>query len=61
MSCLAALPGDSIRETQKLLIESTTGTIVLTDPTGDKLLAIVTLHDLLRAQVSMTERERDNA
>ncbi|MDQ6911285.1 MAG: chloride channel protein [Verrucomicrobiota bacterium] len=57
---LAAYPGDSIRETQKLLIESTTGTVVLTEPSGEKLLAMVTLHDLLRAQVSMSEREGGN-
>lgn len=54
---LVARPSDSIRETQKLLIESTTGTVVLAEPTGEKLLGIVTLHDLLRAQVSMSERE----
>ncbi len=50
-------PGDSIHETQKLLIESTTGTVIITDPSGEKLLAMVTLHDLLRAQVAMSDRE----
>ena len=52
----ACRPADSIRECQNALIESSSGTIVLTDQTDGKLLAIVTLHDLLRAQVTMSER-----
>ncbi len=50
-------PGQTIREAQTLLIESVTGTIALTDRPGGKLLAVVTLHDLLRGQLAMTERE----
>ncbi|MDQ6622408.1 MAG: chloride channel protein [Verrucomicrobiota bacterium] len=49
-------PGQSIRESQTLLIQSTTGTVAISDD-GSKLLGIVTLHDLLRAQLSMAERE----
>lgn len=49
-------PADSIRDTQTALIESATGTVILTDHADGKLLAIVTLHDLLRAQVSVSER-----
>ena len=52
-------PGISIRDSQALLIQSTTGAITITD-TADgngKLLGIVTLHDLLRAQIAFAERE----
>ncbi len=49
-------PSASIRESQSSLIESSTGTVVLTDATTGKVLAIVTLHDVLRAQVSISER-----
>ncbi len=50
-------PGTSIRASQSLLIESTTHTIVLADSPDAPLLAVVTLHDLLRAQVSMSGRD----
>lgn len=50
-------PGDSIRASQGPLIESTTNTVVLTDQPDGKLLAVVTLHDILRAQVAMSDRE----
>src|SRR4051794_5774673 len=49
-------PSQSIRESQTLLIQSTTGTVAIADD-ASKLLGIVTLHDLLRAQLSMSERE----
>ncbi|MGH7953562.1 MAG: chloride channel protein [Limisphaerales bacterium] len=43
-------PRQSIRELQSLLIESPTGMAVVWDGAGEKLLGLVTLHDLLRAQ-----------
>jgi CIC family chloride channel protein len=49
--------GQSIRESQMRLIQSSTGTLIITDDSGNKLLGIVTLHDLLRAQMSVAERE----
>ena len=49
-------PGQSIRESQALLIQSTTGAIAITDD-SNKLLGIVTLHDLLRTQLGVAERE----
>ncbi|MFL6589921.1 MAG: chloride channel protein [Chthoniobacterales bacterium] len=49
-------PGQSIRESQALLIQSTTGAIAITDE-SNKLLGIVTLHDLLRTQLGVAERE----
>jgi len=50
-------PGQSIREAQSLLMESASGTIVLTDRPDGKILAVLTLHDLLRAQLALSERE----
>lgn len=50
-------PGESIRESQMRLIQSSTGTLAITDESGRKLLGIVTLHDLLRAQMAVAERE----
>ena len=49
-------PGQSIRESQASLIQSATGTLAITGH-GCKLLGIVTLHDLLRAQLAVAERE----
>lgn len=49
-------PSDSIRTSQTSLIESPTSTLLLTDQPEGRLLAIVTLHDVLRAQVSISER-----
>ncbi len=49
-------PADSIRDSQTSLIESPTGTVLLTDHVNGKVLAIVTLHDVLRAQVAISER-----
>ena len=50
-------PGQSIRESQTRLIQSPTGTIAITDESETKLLGIVTLHDVVRAQLSIAERE----
>ncbi len=49
-------PDESIRGSQMALVESTTGTIAITRDEDGKLLGFLTLHDLLRAQVSMSER-----
>jgi CIC family chloride channel protein len=45
------LPGQTIRQLQALLIESSTGLVVLTATDGHAALGVVTLHDLLRAEV----------
>ena len=42
-------PGETIRESNARLIESSTGTIVSTDHADGAVLGFVTLHDLLRA------------
>ncbi len=49
-------PSDAIRASQTSLIDSPTHTLLLTDDSAGKVLAIVTLHDILRAQVSISER-----
>jgi CIC family chloride channel protein len=54
---VTARPGDTIRDSQRLLIDSPTQTVVITDKPDGKPLGIVTLHDILRAQVSMSDRE----
>ena len=51
-------PDDSIRDAQRELVESTTGTVVIVRNDSGDLLAFLTLHDLLRAQVAISERER---
>lgn len=50
-------PDESIRVSQKALIESTTGTVVIIRGEDDELLGFVTLHDLLRTRVAMSERD----
>ena len=50
-------PKETIRKCQHTLIESSTGLVILTDKPDGLPLAVLTLHDLLRTQVSMSERE----
>ncbi len=50
-------PGDTIRNCQSLLIDSPTETLALSDGQNGKVLGIVTLHDILRAQVALSDRE----
>jgi CIC family chloride channel protein len=45
------VPGQTIRQLQVLLIESLTQFVVLTTPDGQTALGVVTLHDLLRAEM----------
>lgn len=50
-------PGDIIREIQSRFIESASGFIVLVEGSDATVLGVVTLHDVLRAQVDLSERE----
>jgi len=51
-------PSHTIREAQAQLIESAAGLVVITDVANDgRPLGVVTLHDLLRAQAAISERE----
>jgi CIC family chloride channel protein len=51
-------PSNTIRECQAQLIESAAGLVVITDLAGGGTpLGVVTLHDLLRAQAAISERE----
>ncbi len=49
-------PHESIRECQARLLESHAGVLLVTNDSG-ALLGVLTLHDLLRAQVAAAERE----
>jgi CIC family chloride channel protein len=51
-------PGDIIRELQHHFIEESSGFIVLSDSPNGSVLGIVTLHDVLRAQLLMSDREQ---
>ena len=57
LPAVTAKPSQTIRECQALLIESACGLIVIADPAGERPLAVVTLHDLLRTQAAISERE----
>ncbi|HEY3898693.1 MAG TPA: chloride channel protein [Chthoniobacter sp.] len=54
---VTARPSQTIRQCQMLLIESVSGLIVITDTDQGRPLAVVTLHDLLRAQTAISDRE----
>ena len=57
LPAVTARPNQTVRQCQALLIESTCGFIVITDTDQGRPLAVVTLHDLLRAQAAISERE----
>lgn len=48
-------PRQTIHELQARLIESPTGMVLVCDAASDKLLGLVTLHDLLRAQINAAQ------
>jgi len=52
-------PSNSVRLLQSRLVESGAGFAVLVDPAQGKVLGVVTLHDLLRTQAAMTEKDTD--
>jgi CIC family chloride channel protein len=52
---ITCVPQQTIRDLQSLLIESTSLVAVLLDRPKGKVLGMITLHDLLRAEVSASE------
>jgi CIC family chloride channel protein len=54
-AAITCLSNHTIRELQTLLIESTALMVVLLDEPKGKVLGLITLHDLLRAEVSVAE------
>jgi len=50
-SAITCLRGQTIGDLQKLLIASTTQFVVVLDKAGGKIVGLVTLHDLLRAEM----------
>lgn len=59
LAAVAARPSQSIRECQSLLIESPSGLLLISEQADGLPTAVVTLHDLLRAQTLICEREGD--
>jgi chloride channel protein, CIC family len=57
MVAVTAKPSQTIRQCQALLIESACGLVVVVDDVRGSPLAVVTLHDLLRAQASISDRD----
>jgi len=53
------LPSQTIRQLQVLLIESPTHLVALTDEDGQTVLGVVTLHDLLRAEVEKAKTSEE--
>jgi CIC family chloride channel protein len=51
---ITCLPSETIADLQNRLIESSSLIVVLVDRPGGQVLGLVTLHDLLRAQTSMS-------
>lgn len=56
---VTCLPAQSIRELQHLLIQSPTGVAVLLDRPEGKVIGLITLHDLLRAEMATAEAGKD--
>jgi hypothetical protein len=46
-----------IREAQTLLLESEDSLVIIQDDASRQVIAIITLHDLLRAQLSFAEKK----
>ena len=53
------LPGQTIRQLQARLIESSTHLVVLTGADSQAVLGVVTLHDLLRAEVEKAKTSEE--
>lgn len=50
-------PRQTIRQLQTLLLESPNGIALVCDPSDGKLLGLVTMHDLLRAQINAAQSD----
>lgn len=53
----ACLPRETVREIESRIIESGAFMLVLTDRPGGQVLGLLTLHDLLRAQLSLSKND----
>lgn len=56
---LQVVSNETIREAQLRLLESGSGLILVTDVPGGRLLGLVTLHDLLRAELAAGEHSAE--
>jgi CBS domain-containing protein len=50
-------PEDPVRTVQTLLLESPTGMVVVWDPARQEVTGVVTLHDLLRAEMALADHQ----
>jgi CIC family chloride channel protein len=48
-------PDARVREVGKMLMESPLGMVLIREQSGEDISAVVTLHDLLRAQAALSE------
>lgn len=53
---VTASPEDTVRRVQARLIDSPSGIVLVTEPRTGRLLGILTLHDLLRAELAVADR-----
>ena len=54
---VTCLPTQTIREAERLILNSTSGMLLLLDRPNGQVIAVLTLHDILRAQLSVAERK----
>ncbi len=59
-TAVTCLPTQSISELQNLIIESSTLVVVVLDHGGGRVLGLVTLHDMLRAEASMAKNSGES-
>jgi CIC family chloride channel protein len=52
---VTCLPNTTIRELQSLLIESSSLMVIMVEQAGGKILGLITLHDLLRAEAAFAK------
>ncbi|HNQ87535.1 MAG TPA: chloride channel protein [Verrucomicrobiota bacterium] len=53
---VCCLPSSSVREVQRLLLESPAGLVVVREASDGTPVGVVTLHDLLRAEISLESK-----
>ena len=55
MTPVLCSPEVSVREVGKMLMESASGLVLVRDLSTGEVIAVVTLHDLLRTQAALSE------
>jgi CIC family chloride channel protein len=60
-TAVTCFPNQTIGELQSLLIESTSLIVILLDEPNGKILGLITLHDLLRAQANVAKESAEES